>query len=102
MKNQSHALTKEQIDRVISLYSSGRIEETINAIKELNEECPNVPLLFNLLGACYKALGKLQASVNAFEVAATIKPDYAEAYNNLGIVQMQLRNLDVSVKSFSN
>ena len=100
MKNQNYALTKEQIDRVISLYSSGKIEESISAIKALNNDYPNVPLLFNLLGACYKALGKLEASAKAFEVATTIKPDYAEAYNNLGIVQMQLRSLDVSVESF--
>ena len=100
MKSQSHALSKEQIDKVVSLYSSGRIEESINAIKALNNDYPNVPLLFNLLGACYKALGKLQASAKAFEAATTIKPDYAEAYNNLGIVQMQLRSLDVSVESF--
>jgi protein O-GlcNAc transferase len=100
MKNQNHALTKEQIDRVVLLYSSGKIEESISAIKALNNDYPNVPLLFNLLGACYKALGKLEASAKAFEVATTIKPDYAEAYNNLGIVQMQLRSLDVSVESF--
>ena len=57
------ALSKEQVDSVIGLYSSGKINEAIDAIKALNENYPNVPLLFNLLGACYKTLGQLDIAL---------------------------------------
>ena len=53
------ALTKNQVDNVIGLYSSGRIQEAIEEINSLNILYPNVPLLFNILGACYKQLGQL-------------------------------------------
>ena len=61
MKNENNknvllALPKEQVDSVIELYSSGKINEAIETIKVLNEDYPNIPLLFNLLGACYNTL----------------------------------------------
>ncbi len=58
--NDQRTLSKQQIDSVIALYSSGHFNEAIDAIKLLNEEYPNVPLLFNILGACYKSLDQLE------------------------------------------
>ena len=98
--NNQPALSKEQIDSVISLYSSGKLSEAINTIKSLNELYPNVPLLFNILGACYKAQGSLEESVKIFKIAIEIKPDYAEAHNNLGLTLMQLNQIDSATDSF--
>ncbi len=56
--SQQQALSKEQIDSVIVLYSSGHYQEAIDQIKVLNASYPNVPFLFNLIGACYKELGQ--------------------------------------------
>ena len=73
--NNQPALSKEQIDSVISLYSSGKLSEAINTIKSLNELYPNVPLLFNILGACYKAQGSLEESVKIFKIAIAFEID---------------------------
>ena len=89
-ENDQKILSKQKIDSVIALYSSGKINEAIDAIKVLNEKFPNVPLLFNILGVCYKALGQLEASIQMFETAVTIKPDYVEAHKNLGITLRDL------------
>ena len=97
--NQHSELSKEQIDSVIALYSSGQYQEAINQIKILNETYPNVPLLFNLVGACYKSLGQLEGSAKMFETAVNIKPDYAEAHKNLGIVLRDLEKMDEAVES---
>ena len=96
------ALTKDQIDSVMGLYSSGKINEAIDAIKALNENYPNVPLLFNLLGACHSTLGELDAAAQMFKNAFSIKPDYAEAYFNHGIVMRDLGQLDSAVESYKS
>ena len=98
--NKPPALSKEQVDSVIHLYSSGKIDEAITSIKDLNEEFPNVPLLFNILGACYKAQGLLEASAKMFETAINLKPDYAEAYFNLAVILRGLGKLDSSVEGY--
>ena len=92
--NHQPVLTKEQIDSVVTLYSNGHYKEAIEQIKTLNETYPNVPLLFNLVGACYKALGQLEGSAKMFKTAVEIKPDYAEAHKNLGITLRELGQFD--------
>ena len=97
--NQS-VLSEEQIKSVIALYSSGKYQEAIKQIKILNEVYPNVPLLFNLVGVCYKALGELEGSVKMFEMAVSLKSDYTEAHKNLGIVFKDLGQFDAAIESF--
>jgi predicted O-linked N-acetylglucosamine transferase (SPINDLY family) len=99
--NQQSALSKEQIDSVIALYSSGQYQEAINQIKILNESHPNTPFLFNLIGACYKSLGQLEGSAKMFETAVNIKPDYAEAHKNLGITLKDIGQLDAAAESLN-
>ena len=102
MKNNNNQLTlpNEQIDFVVALYSSGKFNEAIEKINFLNKHYPNVPLLFNILGACYKSLGQLENSEKMFKAAFTIKPDYAEAYFNHGFILKSLGKLDLAIVSY--
>ena len=98
-ENQQKELSKEQIDSVISLYSNHQYKEAIEKIIVLDESYPNVPFLFNLIGACYKELEQLEVAAKMFETAVGIKPDYAEVHKNLGITLRELDQLDVAVES---
>ena len=59
MKNQQASVPRKEVEIVYGLYSKGKIEEAIKQIKILNEKYPNQPLLFNLIGACYKEIGEI-------------------------------------------
>ena len=98
--NKQITLSKEQINTVMTLYSSGKINEAIAAIKALNENFPNVPLLFNILGACYQSLKQFDASIKMFETAVSLKPDYAEAHFNLGVVLKVSGRPNLAVESY--
>ena len=100
--NTKLALSKSQIDSVIHLYSSGQISEAIDLINKLNGQYPNVPLLYNILGACYKVLGQLENAEKMFKTAFSIKPDYAEAHFNHGIIMKGLNKIDEAIKSYQN
>jgi len=93
-------LSNEQINPILSLYNSGQFKKAIAAIKELNQEYPNVPLLFNILGACYKSIGQTDGALQMFETATKIKPDYAEAHFNLGVILQELTQLNSAVSSY--
>jgi tetratricopeptide (TPR) repeat protein len=86
LSNNQINLPKEQINKVVSLYNNGQFQEAINLIKILNNDYPNVPLLFNILGACHKSLDQIDTALKMFETASSIKPDYAEAYFNQGVI----------------
>ena len=49
-------------------------------------------------GACYAGLGQLDTAVKRYEQALEIKPDYAEAHNNLGNALKELDQLDMALR----
>ena len=98
--NSSNQLSKEQIESVMLLYSSGEIHEAISRIKSLNESYPNVPLLFNILGACYKSIGEIDGAIQMFDTATKIKPNYAEAYFNIGVIYYEISQLNQAVNFY--
>lgn len=100
-KNQQ-SINKAQLDAVIELYSSGEYEKTIKHIKILTQDYPNIPILFNILGVCYKAQNMFMLSIEAFEKAVTLKPDYAEVHNNMGLTHLQMNNIEDAISSFNN
>ena len=51
------------------------------------------------LGLTLKELGQRDAAIKCYEQALTIKPDYADAHNNLGNTLKDLGQLDAAVKS---
>ena len=99
-KNTQTLLSKEQIESVMSLYSSGNINQAIERIKDLNKDYPNVPLLFNILGACYKSIGEIDGALKMFDTATKIKPNYAEAYFNIGVIHQELDHLENAIDSY--
>jgi len=93
-------LLQKQIKVVIALYSNGQIQEALDSLETLIKNYPKEPLLFNINGVCYKAIGRLDAAVKNFEKALNIKPDYIEACFNLGVTHRELGQLNAAVKSY--
>ena len=92
--------TQSQIDSVMNLYSTGRSKDAIIAIEELIKVHPDEPLLFNISGACYMAIGSLQEAVINFQKALVTKPDYAAAQYNLGVAYRGLGKTDSAMECF--
>jgi len=100
MKNKQLSLQKSEVDSVFALYLDNKFQNAIDRIKELNKKYPNEPLLFNLIGACYKGLGHLEGAAKMFQAAVAIKPSYAEAHFNLGAILKELGQNTSAVESY--
>ena len=88
------------IQSIIALYSNNQIQEALVEIEALVKDFPNSPILYNIRASCYKANGQMDASVKDYEKAITLKPDYAEAYYNLGVTLRELGQIDAALKSY--
>ena len=99
-ENKQTLLPQEQVESVIALYSSGNINQAIEKIKALNEDYPNVPLLFNILGACYKSIGEIDGALKMFDTATKIKSNYAEPHFNIGVIHQEQDHQENAIDSY--
>jgi len=91
---------QEKIHSVIKLFANSKKQEAIDKVNALIKDYPKSSLLLNLVGTFYKSIKMPDKAIQSFENAITIKPDYAEAYNNLGATLQELGRLDMAVKNY--
>jgi len=93
-------LKQIQINSAINLLSRGEISQALESVQDLFKIYPDDPLLFNISGACYAGLGRLDDAIRSYKIAISIKPDYAKAHFNLAGSFQDLGQLDSAVKSY--
>lgn len=101
-KKYTRSLAKSRLDHVMKLYSSGSIQEALNAVSILIKEYHNEPILFNISGACYSEIGPSESAIKEFKQAISIKPEYTEAHFNLGVVFQKTGQIDDAFTSYKN
>jgi Flp pilus assembly protein TadD len=62
-------------DACIELQRSGKISETVDALKKLTEESPDFPLAYNALAAIYKKQGEVAAAIQNMEKYCELEPN---------------------------
>ena len=84
MKSQDPS--SEQLQSVLNLYNQGKLQQALSDSSQMLERFPNSVVLYNIAGASNAGLMLFDAAIDSYKQALKIKPDYAEAYNNMGIV----------------
>ena len=74
------APSQSQVESLINLYTQGQLQQALEQVIELLQQFPNSSMLDNISGAVHKGLGRLDASIDAYKEALSIKPVYDEAY----------------------
>ena len=76
---------QEQLNSLINLLNQGQHGAALNQSILLISEFPQSAVLHNIHGAIRKKFGQLELSMEAYNKALEIRPEYAEAYSNMGI-----------------
>ena len=92
--------TQEELNKVMGLYSNSQFQDTIDNVKVLIKNYPGEPLLYNILGASYKAINQPSNAVESFEKALDIKPEYDEVLFNLGVIFQEHGQTDSAITSY--
>ena len=91
---------QEQIRELINLYNQGQFEKVLEKVKPLISLFPKAINLHNIHGASNAALQRYDAAIDSYNQAIKIKPDYAEAYNNLGIALKDTGDFNAAIDSY--
>jgi predicted TPR repeat methyltransferase len=62
---------------VIYFFSKGEINNALETLQTWIKSNPDDALLFNMMGGCYLSLRELKMSIQSYEKALELKPDYA-------------------------
>ena len=101
MKINLHNPPNEVINKLIYLYNQKNMLAVIKQAKLNVEKYPNAFLIWNILGAALAdTLGMLDKSIEAYKKCISLKPDFAEAYNNMGIALQKLKRYDEAINVY--
>jgi tetratricopeptide (TPR) repeat protein len=84
---------------IINLYMEGQLQQALSENTLVLERFPNSVALYNIAGASNAGLMQFDAAIDSYKKALSIKPDYAEAYSNMGLALRDKGDLDASIDS---
>ena len=92
---------QDQLQSLINLYTQGQYKEALTQASQLLEQFPNSMNLYNISGAAYQGLGKLDEAIETYKKAVSIQPGYVEAYYNMGVAFKSQGKLEEAIEAYN-
>tara|TARA_B110000008_G_scaffold276479_1_gene315843 strand:- start:242 stop:2059 length:1818 start_codon:yes stop_codon:yes gene_type:complete len=99
LKNKKNIvpIPQSELQSAVFLVNNGKIQEALQVVEPLIDKYPDESILFNIRGVCNKANNQFNDAIDDFNHAVSIKPDYAEAYYNLGVTLREIGNPNAAI-----
>ena len=88
---------KKEIELILKLFNSNKINEAEKKIKEQFKKNRKSPILFNILGAILVNKNNIDQAIVNYKKSIELDPNYAQAYNNLGIAFHKIHKTDEAI-----
>ena len=85
IENKQNEPDNKQIKLILDLFNLKKFEEVKKEINKQTLKFPNSSILNNILGAVLAEENQLLLAVEQYKKSINLKPNYAEAYYNLGV-----------------
>jgi tetratricopeptide (TPR) repeat protein len=80
----------------------GKYQEAVGSFLKARDHSPKNPVIYNNLAASYGMIGKTNEQMSALKKAIALRPHYATARYNLGIVFLKKGKRDEALKEYQN
>jgi tetratricopeptide (TPR) repeat protein len=98
MKSQNPPL--ELLQPIVNLFTNGKLQQALSDSSKLMEKFPNSVILCNISGASNAGLMQFDAAIINYKKALKIKPNYTEAYYNMGIALKEKGDFEGAIDSY--
>jgi tetratricopeptide (TPR) repeat protein len=89
------------INQLLNLYNQGQLAAAVEQAVALTKQYPEAFIVWNILGAANKGLGRADEASEAFKKVTVLNPNYADGFNNLGITLKDQGKLDKAIEAYS-
>lgn len=93
-------LLNESINHLIALYDQGQLANVVKQAQTKTEEYPDSFMIWNILGAANKGLGRVSDALKAFQKVTLLNPYFSDGFNNLGAIYQEQGNLDQALAAY--
>ena len=97
---QNRNPSKEIVTELFHFYNQGQMSGLIERGYELTKTYPNAFVVWNLIGAANRALGKNEDALAAFQRTTQINPNYHTGFNNFGVSLQQQGDSEEAANAF--
>ena len=84
---------------LINLYNNNKFSIVVEKAQALTKQYPETFIYWNILGASAVQLGMSDLAIVALKKVISIKPNYADAYNNISVALKDKGELDEAVEA---
>ena len=91
---------QEAFSQLVSLYNQGQMAAVIDQAKSITSQYPGAYIVWNILGASRAQIGMLDEAIEAYQKCISLKPDFAEAYSNMGVALKNQSKLDEAIEAY--
>jgi len=91
-----------QLQPLLTLYNEGKLQAALFKADHLVRIFSNSAFLYNLIGVLNAGLGNYETSINNYRQALKLKPNFVDAYCNMGHGFKAYGNLNAASKSYNN
>ena len=92
---------QETINQLVNLYNQGQLTAVVEQAEALTEQYPKAFIIWNVLGAAHKGLGKTFEASEAFKKVTELNPIYADGFNNLGVTLQEQGKLEEAIEEYN-
>ena len=92
---------QEAVSELVNLYNQGQMEAVIEQAETLTAQYPGAYVVWNILGASRDEIGMPEEAIHALKKSVSLKPNYADAYYNMGVAFQVQGKLDVSIEAYN-
>ena len=90
----------EFVNELLKLYEQRQFSSVYEKAQVLTKQYAGSFLLWNILGVSAGQIRKFEKATDAFMKSISLKPDYAEAYSNLGNVLKDQGKLNEAIEAY--
>ena len=92
---------QESLNQLVNLYNQGQISAVIEQAEALTAQYPGAYVVWNILGASRAQVGMLDEAVESYKKSISLKPDFANAYYNMGVAFQAQGRFDMSIIAYN-